>query len=374
MSWPFLHRLVGLTGGLPAWLGVRRRLRPPRSETPLPSGADLDRVRPIVERSPSTYAHLALRGDKALLFSTAGDGFLMYGRHWHTWVAMGDPIGPDAGVRELAWRFRDLCARHGARCVFFEVRPERRGLYAELGLELTPLGEEAHVNLRLFSLETPTHKGLRQARSRLVRAGCGFDVVPRADVPAIMPALAHVSDAWLAAKATREKGFSNASFDTRYLVQFPVAVVRRRGEIVAFANLWEGAGKVELSIDLMRHLPEAPNGTMDFLFSELFDWGRNEGYEWFNFGMTPLSGLEAQDGGSLWSRVGTFIYRHGEHFYNFTGLRRYKAKFDPVWTPLFLASPGGLALPAVLVDVTALIAGSLTGIVFKGTAGTMPRR
>jgi hypothetical protein len=31
-------------------------------------------------------------------------------------------------------------------------------------------------------------------------------------------------------------------------------------------------------------------------------------------------------------------------------------------------------LPAVLVDVTALIAGSLTGIVFKGTAGTMPRR
>jgi phosphatidylglycerol lysyltransferase len=374
MPWPLVHWLVGPPDGPMALPGVRRLLCPPPRATPLPSGADLDRVRPLVERSPSTYAHLALRGDKALLFSTAGDAFLMYGGHGHTWVAMGDPIGPDAGVRELAWRFRDLCDRHGARCVFFEVRPERRRLYEELRLELTPLGEEAHVNLRLFTRETPAHRGLRQACSRLVRAGCRFDVVPRAAVPAIMPALAHVSDAWLASKATREKGFSNASFDTRYLAQSPVAVVCRGEEIVAFANLWEGAGKVELSIDLMRHLPEAPNGTMDFLISELLDWGRNEGYEWFNFGMAPLSGLEAQDGGSLWSRVGTFIFRHGEHFYNFTGLRRYKAKFDPVWTPLFLASPGGLALPAVLVDVTALIAGSLTGIVFKGTAGIAARR
>jgi phosphatidylglycerol lysyltransferase len=272
MSWPLVHWLVRLTGGLKTLPGVRRRFRSPRWETPLPSGAELDRVRPLVERSPFTYAHLALRGDKALLFSTAEDGFLMYGRHRHTGVAMGDPIGPDAAVQELAWRFRDLCDRHDARCVFFEVRPERRQLYTELGLELTPLGEETHVNLRLFSLETPAYKGLRQSCSRLLRAGFRFDVVPRAAVPGIMPALTHVSDAWLTSKATQEKGVSNASFDTRYLMQFPIAVVCRGEEIVAFANLWPGAGKVELSIDLMRHVPEAPNGTMDFLFSGLFGW------------------------------------------------------------------------------------------------------
>jgi phosphatidylglycerol lysyltransferase len=63
--------------------------------------------------------------------------------------------------------------------------------------------------------------------------------------------------------------------------------------------------------------------------------------------------------------VGAFIYRHAEHFYNFDGLRRYKAKFGPVWTPLYLASPGGLALAPVLVDITALIAGGLSGIVSK---------
>jgi phosphatidylglycerol lysyltransferase len=184
----------------------------------------------------------------------------------------------------------------------------------------------------------------------------------------VEPALARVSDAWLAQKATHEKGFSNASFDVRYLEQFPLAVIRSEGEIVAFANLWLGAGKDEFSVDLMRHLPDAPNGTLDLLFWELLLCGRNEGYRWFNFGMAPLSGLEAQPGAQLWKRVGTFVYRHGEHFYNFEGLRRYKAKFDPVWTPLYLASPGGLDLPPILLDVAGVIAGSMTGIVSRRSA------
>jgi phosphatidylglycerol lysyltransferase len=43
--------------------------------------------------------------------------------------------------------------------------------------------------------------------------------------------------------------------------------------------------------------------------------------------------------------------------YNFQGLRAYKEKFNPVWQPRYLAYPGGLRLPRVLADVSALIAG-----------------
>jgi phosphatidylglycerol lysyltransferase len=178
-----------------------------------------------------------------------------------------------------------------------------------------------------------------------------------------LPALARVSQSWLAHKATREKGFSNASFDGRYLACFPAAVVRRNAEIVAFANLWLGAEHEEFSVDLMRHHAEAPNGTMDLVFTELLLWGCSQGYRWFNFGMAPLSGLDRGQGAPLWNHAGAFIYRHGEHFYNFRGIRSYKEKFRPVWTPLYLASPGGLALPLALLDVTALIAGGLARIV-----------
>ena len=322
----------------------------------------LERARPIIEASPLTYPNLAYRRDKTLLFSRSGRAMLMYGRMGRSWIAMGDPVGPQDEAHELAQRFREECRRARRWCVFFEVRPAHAARYLELGLSLMQLGEEARVALAAFDPGRPEHSRLRQARARLQRGGWRFEILPREAVPGVLGSLADVSQAWLAAKPTREKGFSNASFDADYLGHFPVAVVRREGEIAAFANLWQGAAREELSVDLMRHRPDAPNGVMDYLFTELMLWGRGEGYRWFNLGMAPLSGLEGDGDSPLWRRLATLVFRHGEHFYNFRGLRAYKQKFGPAWTPLYLASPGGVALPAILLDVTALIAGGYAGI------------
>jgi phosphatidylglycerol lysyltransferase len=120
-----------------------------------------------------------------------------------------------------------------------------------------------------------------------------------------------------------------------------------------------------MSVDLMRHAPDAPHGVMEYLFAELMLWGKAQGYRAFSFGMAPLSGLEDRTLAPLWNRAGAFLFRHGEHFYNFRGLRQYKAKFDPVWEPRYLASPGGLALPRILANVAALVSGGLSGVIAK---------
>lgn len=99
-----------------------------------------------------TYAHLARLGDKALLFNERRDAFLMYGVEGRSWVAMGDLGGHRATERrELAWRFRELCERHGGWPVFYQVHPEHLGLYVELGLTLLKFGEEARVRLADFA-------------------------------------------------------------------------------------------------------------------------------------------------------------------------------------------------------------------------------
>jgi hypothetical protein len=118
------------------------------------------------------------------------------------------------------------------------VRPEHLATYVDLGLGLMKLGEEGRVELARFELDTPAHADLRQSRSRVLRKDCRFEILHAEALPAALPALARVSDAWLAEKATREKGFSNASFDVQYLAQFPLAVVRRGDGIIAFANLF----------------------------------------------------------------------------------------------------------------------------------------
>ena len=144
-----------------------------------------------------------------------------------------------------------------------------------------------------------------------------------------------------------------------------MAIINNAGGIIAFANLWQSAGKQELSLDLMRHLPSCPEGIMDYLLIELMQWGRQEGYQWFNLGMAPLSGLENRALAPLWSKAGNLIFRLGEHFYNFQGLRQYKEKFDPEWRPKFLACRGGLTLPRTLTNIASLISGGLGGIVKK---------
>jgi phosphatidylglycerol lysyltransferase len=297
--------------------------------------------------------------------SDHASGFIVYGIEGRSWVALGDPVGTPEEQQELAWGFREAAYRNGGRPVFYEVGRENLPLYIDLGLTLLKFGEQGRVPLEGFTLEGKARAKLRQPVRFCESQGCRFAIVPAADVEALLPQLRVVSDTWLAMKRTREKGFSLGRFDPRYLSYFPMALVWRGDEIIAFANVLATGTKEELSADLMRHVPDAPNGIMDFLFAQLMLWGAEQDYRWFNLGMAPMSGFEARALAPAWTRIGAMLYRHGEHFYNFRGLRRYKEKFHPQWEPRYLAAPGGLALPGVLTNVAALISGGLTGVIAK---------
>jgi len=104
---------------------------------------------------------------------------------------------------------------------------------------------------------------------------------------------------------------------------------------------------------------------MEALFVHLLQWGKQQGYRWFVLGMAPLSGFEQSPVAPVWNRIGAFLYEHGEAVYNFQGLRAYKEKFNPMWEQHYLAYPGGLRLPRILADVSALVAGGYRRIILK---------
>jgi phosphatidylglycerol lysyltransferase len=357
---------------------VARLLVPARPRPTSLNQETLARIREIVRAAPKTYAHLALLGDKQFLLSDSRDAFLMYGVENRSWVTMGDPVGPPEQWEDLTWKFTELCDRYHGQTAFYGIDGQTLDLYTNLGMTFLQLGEEAHVPLTSFSLEGASQRGLRHSHSKIAKENYTFRIVPPEHVPDILDSLKCVSDAWLQEKNTREKGFALGFFDPAYISQCPVAVVRgpqmrtdasgnpgNGGGIVAFANLWQGAGKQELSLDLMRYLPSGPEGMMDFLLVELMLWGRQEGYQWFNLGMAPLSGSEDRTLAPLRSKAGNPIFRLGEHFDNLQALRQYKEKFDPEWHPKYLACRGGLTLPRVLTNIASLISAGPGGIVKK---------
>lgn len=181
--------------------------------------------------------------------------------------------------------------------------------------------------------------------------GLGKDLLDRLEA---------ISDRWLVLKGVREKSFSLGRFEHGYLNAFPLALVYQNGELSAFANILVTGTRAMATTDLMRHLPEADNSTMDFLFIELMLALKADGYSWFSLGMAPLSGMMDHRQAPFWDRFGLLIYKSGGRFYNFEGLRNFKKKFDPVWQPRYLAtSRRGINPYVTLADIGVLTSGGI---------------
>lgn len=322
-----------------------------------------DAIRRLVAGSRDSEACIALMGDKSFLIADDESAFIAYADTGRSLIAKGDPVGDPPACTNLIWRFRELADRQGKRCAFYAVSTSYLPVYLELGLSALKIGEVARVDLSGFTLDGSEKKGLRQARNRAARDGYTFRVIPAGDLAAVMAELRTVSDAWLEHKQGEEKGFALGAFDENYIANFDVAVLcHPQGRIVAFANLFKSAQLHELSLDLMRYRPDGPGFAMDALFAQMMLWGAAQGYRWFSLGAAPFSGIKNRQLAPIWNRIGGFVYEHGEHFYNFEGLRTFKDKFGPLWSPNYLVCPGGLAAPQILYEVNVLVSGGLRGL------------
>jgi phosphatidylglycerol lysyltransferase len=357
----FLRATVGASTAL-LTIALARLIRPAPHQVEKPDSAALEAAGVVISRSCSTSANLVFLRDKAILFDEERAGFVMYGVQGRTWVALEDPVGGRERAPHLIRLFLERCDDFAGVPVFYQVRKESLHHYADFGLTFVKLGEEASVDLTRFTLQGGKASKYRQVLRRLEKDGGEFRLVPAGDVSTVLGELRRVSDDWLKEKSAAEKGFSLGFFDDEYLRRFPAACVVRSGRIQAFANVWLDPCAGSMSVDLMRYHHEAPRDVMEALFVHLMKWGHEQGYRTFSLGMAPLAGFESSPVATLWYRLGSFLYKHGESFYNFQGLRAYKNKFDPVWEPRYLAYPGRLRLPRILADVAALIAGGYRNI------------
>ncbi|MEO7216859.1 MAG: phosphatidylglycerol lysyltransferase domain-containing protein [Gemmatimonadaceae bacterium] len=352
-----LNFLVLIAGAITVVVGLHWTLKIPLAHIPPPTSGDRGRLAPLVAAAPSTTAHLALVGDKGILFNDDGTAFLMYGVSGRTWVTMGDPVGAPSEQAKLVRRFREMVAEHHGRPVFYHVIPSALYLYTDRGLIPRKIGECARVPLDRFSLDGPGRRWLRRARKHAIAAGCSIEFVPQPDVAQLLPTLRRVSDEWLRDKRSREKCFSLGYFDADYLRHCPIAIVRYAGRVVAFANIWTSGGNHEASVDLMRYAPGSPDGVIDYLLCEIMLWASQGGFAWFDLGVAPLAGVEGGRGAPLWDKVASWAFRRCNRFYSFEGLRRYKAKFDPVWESRYMIVPARANAAVIAADVARLIGG-----------------
>jgi phosphatidylglycerol lysyltransferase len=330
-------------------------LRAPSGRAAAPDAQCLERAFAVIDAGPRGEALMALMGDKALMFSTSGRSFLMYGKRGRSWIALFDPVGPREEWRDLVGSFVELAAAHGGRASFYQARPENVAFYLDLGFTAMKLGEEAILPLADFTLKGGAFHHLRYALKRGERDGLTFEWLDREAATARFDDLALISAAWLEARRGEEKGFSVAAFEPSFLARQRVALVSERGRPVAFASVMATRGSREATLALLRFVETVSPVTMDFLITRLAAGLRDQGFARFSLGAAPLAGIAMAPLSTRWGRIAAFIWRHGDRFYNFQGLRAFKNKFNPVWEPRYFVSSGAIGPFVALADAVALI-------------------
>jgi phosphatidylglycerol lysyltransferase len=313
------------------------------------SSAERARAKAIVQQFGRTaLARATLFEDKSYFFS-AENVMIAYGARGHGAIVLGDPIGPPEHIPAAIQQFCAFCAHNDWQPAFISTLPDHLEAYRAAGLNTLCLGFEAIVPLQHFTLEGSENKNLRNGVSRMERANYHALIYTPPIDDALLHTLKAISDAWLTLQSGGEMHFSDGWFDPAYLRECPLIVLQSpEGRPVAFANLVGEYQNNELTLDLMRHFPESPNGTMDYLFAKMLLWARDQGYSTFSLGLSAIVGVgEKADDPRIEQALHT-LAEYLSRFYNFKGLHNFKEKFHPQWEPRYLVYPGAAQLPLLL--------------------------
>lgn len=274
--------LVTLAGAL-----IWQSLRAIQPRTAIGGDIDYRRLRRLVQQARPSAAHLALTGDTSLLWAAEQDAGLSYAAHGHSLIGVGDPVGPRERWADLIWDLRDLADRRGGRVVFFDTAGETMTIYLDLGLQAMRLGLRTYLSLagidpaQWLAVASPG-AALPAAASDLTVTICQGEETDR-----VMSEIAAISDAWLEAHQLRERRVIYGHFSRDYMARCPVAVLRHKGVIRAFAVLWRGAGRGECEIDLLRWSPAAPARTAQQLLAGILAWAKSERIDRLGLGLQP---------------------------------------------------------------------------------------
>ncbi|MFC7395009.1 bifunctional lysylphosphatidylglycerol flippase/synthetase MprF [Scopulibacillus cellulosilyticus] len=316
---------------------------------------DFEKLKDFLEKNGgNALSHLGYLGDKRFFFSSDNKAMLQFAKSGHRLIVLGDPAGQPESFGKILQEFHDAADYYGYTIILYQIDGENMAFYHDLGYRFFKLGEEAIVPLETFKISGKKRAGLRATFNRFTREGYVFELHSPPFSEAFIKDIKEVSDAWLGKQ--HEKGFSLGYFDSSYLSRADIATLSdSEGKIVAFMNLMPMYQEGYISVDLMRYYPDSPSGIMDAMFVHLFQWAKEEGYQYFNAGMAPLSNVGQSQYAFLSERIAAVIFNNVNYMYSFSGLRRFKGKYQPIWKGKYLAFRKNRSLPVTMLIVTRLI-------------------
>ncbi len=351
---PWLGTTAGVMSALVLLASVTVFLRSSRGPDPL-SEADELTVRTMLATGShdDSLGYFATRRDKSLITSADGKAAVSYRVIASVSLASADPLGEPGSWSGAIDAWLDEARRYG--WVPAALSPGREGTqaYVDAGLRAIPLGDEAVIDAEHFALLGPEMKQVRQAVTRVRRAGYTIAIRRHVDIePEEMAALIAAAERWRG--DAPERGFSMAlsrlgdPVDERCLM---VTASDGQGEIVGLLSFvpW---GRAAVSLDLMRRDRASVNGVIEMMVTALIERRAEFGIRRIslNFAMFRSVFARADElGAGPLVRLNNAVLGVFSRFFQLESLYRSNAKYQPAWIPRYLCLDSGLSLPRVSV-------------------------
>ncbi len=329
-------------------------LRPSHPRAVL-SADDETRLRALLDKhgARDSLGYFALRRDKSVIWSPSGKAAITYRVVSGVALVSGDPVGdPEAWpgviaeyqklVAEYAWTPAVIgCSETGAT-IF------RR----EAGLDALQLGDEAIVEVADFTLDGRAMRSVRQAVTRVQRAGYQVSVRRVCEVPPDEMRMLNVqSERWRGNDVERGYSMALSRMGDPADRACVVATATLDGTLKGILHFvpWGDDG---LSLDLMRRDRGAENGLNELMIVSVIQAGPTLGVSHVSLNFAAFR--EALERGErigagpvlrAWRGVLIFFSR----WFQIESLYRFNVKFRPDWEPRFLSFPTPRALPRISV-------------------------
>ena len=316
-----------------------------------------------------SLGYFATRRDKSVVWDTADVATARAGVSYRTigsvCLASGNPVGDPTYWTDALARWKQHARANGWSLAVMGAGHAGAVAYADAGLTMLDIGDEAIVDMGRFSLSGPGMSGVRQSVARLQRRGYTVTVARHATLTQDdFTTLNDAAGRWRG-DGGDERGFSMAlgrlgdPLDGQCVL---VSAYDDQDQLRGFLSFvpW---GRTGLSLDLMRRDPSADNGLVELMVASLAEQGAAYGVGpvSLNFAMfREAFERGAEVGAGPVARVWRQSLLLASKTWQLESLYRSNAKYLPVWQPRYMGYEFASDLPWV-----GTAAGSAEGFLTK---------
>lgn len=308
----------------------------------------------VREHGAGTLGWISTWDNRLYWISESGEEGFAYLAHNGVALTVGDPAAAPDRVDAAVKEFATFCTRSGLSPALYSVHSPTQQAAKKLGWNSWQVAEEAIIDLSSLAFTGKKFQSIRTALNQANKHGItarwtSFDQILLAEWTQIV----EISEGWVSDKSLPEMGFTLGGLEELKDPETRILLAVDESGFVHGVTSWmpvyrEGT-VIGLTLDFMRRR----NGdgvfpaSMEFLIASAAQDAKEEGFEILSLSGAPLAHSDPTAERTGLDRLLDYLGGRMEPLYGFRSLLTFKAKFRPVFEPMYLVIPDSGRLASI---------------------------